>query len=410
MNDRISASDPVSLTTEVKKTSYQSTDSNAANAIPRRVELTRESRPKDEPQPPANEGLRNVSGEAVQTKHVKAFLERLPQIQRQLLEAETAPGRALAEFMAKLMPTRMQLRVPLRALRDDYDMMDEMGVHRASKRPESRALHLVIIAIFIIAEAAINGSFLAVGVEGGLLMGWLMALGISFFNVVLLGFIFGATGIRQINHHRLYRKLLGAFVLCAVLAIAYSSNLLVAHYRDALDGTDPDNASSTALTVWLTNPVNPLKVNGVQSLWLLGLGIAFTVVGIIDGYLFEDPYPGYGQFYIEHARRQADYQSLFQKGFDELRDLERKQDSRLAELADEINKRLNDYLLLKAHYASKPEDPDFAAWKQIEEGFPEARVNAVLSELKDKRGKMLDEYTSAMKDLETLDPTHDGEP
>jgi len=311
--------------------------------------------------------------------------------------------------MAKLMPTKMELRTPLRALRDDYKAMDEMGIHRASKRPESRVGHVMIILIFIVVEAVINGSFLAVGIEGGLITGCLMALGISFFNVVLLGFTFGAMAVRQINHHRLDRKLLGALAFCAVLAIAYSSNLLVAHYRDALLGTDPDNASAAALKAWLANPVNPLKVNGVESLWLLALGIAFTIVGVIDGFFYEDPYPGYGQFCIEHARRQADYQSLFQKSFDELGDVEQKQDSHLANLADEINMRLNDFLVLKARYASKPEDPDFAAWKRIEEGFPEARVNAVLSELKDKRGKMLDEYTSAMRDLETLDPTTDVE-
>ena len=143
--------------------------------------------------------------------------------------------------------------------------------------------------------------------------------------------------------------------LCAVLAVAYSSNLLVAHYRDALGGSDPDNASAAALTAWLANPVNPLRVSGVESLWLLGLGVVFTIMGLIDGFLFEDPYPGYGRFYIEHSQRQADYQSLFQKSFDDLRDVEQKQDSHLAGLADEINKRLNDFLLLKARYASKPE-------------------------------------------------------
>jgi hypothetical protein len=411
VNDRTSPLDPMNGNTEVKKTSQQSSHSNAANAIShnQRVELTEESRSNDQPKPLASEGLTTLNDETVQTKHVQAFLERLPEIQRQLLEAETAPGKALAEFMAKLMPTKMELRAPLRALRDDYKAMDEMGVHRASKRPESRVGHVIIILIFIVVEAVINGSFLAVGIEGGLITGCLMALGISFFNVVLLGFTFGAMAVRQINHHRLYRKLLGAFAFCAVLAIAYSSNLLVAHYRDALLGTDPDNASAAALKAWLANPVNPLKVSGVESLWLLALGIAFTIVGVIDGFFYEDPYPGYGQFCIEHARRQANYQSLFQKSFDELGDVEQKQDSRLANLAHEINMRLNDFLVLKARYASKPEDPDFAAWKRIEEGFPEARVNAVLIELKEKRGKILDEYTSAMRDLETLDPTTNGE-
>jgi hypothetical protein len=126
-NARASASDLVNGNTGVTKTSHQSeavpksTHSNSAtDAIQHNqgVELTEESRSKDESKPLASEGLRTLNDGAVQTKHVQAFLERLPEIQRQLLEAETAPGKALAEFMAKLMPTRMKLRAPLRALRD----------------------------------------------------------------------------------------------------------------------------------------------------------------------------------------------------------------------------------------------------------------------------------------------------
>jgi hypothetical protein len=164
-----------------------------------------------------------------------------------------------------------------------------------------------------------------------------------------------------------------------------------------------------ALATWLANPINPLKVSSVQSLWLLGLGIAFTIIGVIDGYLYEDPYPGYGRFYVEHTRRQSDYQPLFQKSFDELRKVAQNQVSQLADRADEINKRLNDFLLLKARYATKPDDPELNAWKGIEEGFPEARVNAVLIELREKRNKILDEYTNAMRELEDLDPTKKGE-
>jgi hypothetical protein len=325
------------------------------------------------------------------------------------LEAEGAPHTAFAEFMAKLLPTKMELRAPFRALRDDYEAMDEMGVHRASKRPESRVGHVATMAILIALEAVINGSFLAMGSEGGLIAGWLMALGISLFNVLLLGFTFGAMALRQLNHRWIHHKLLGTLALCAVLAIAYSSNLAVAHYRDALGGPDPDNAGVAALATWLANPINPLKVSSVQSLWLLGLGIAFTIIGVIDGYLYEDPYPGYGRFYVEHTRRQSDYQPLFQKSFDELRKVAQNQVSQLADRADEINKRLNDFLLLKARYATKPDDPELNAWKGIEEGFPEARVNAVLIELREKRNKILDEYTNAMRELEDLDPTKKGE-
>jgi hypothetical protein len=410
-NGVTSASDPLKVKMEVKKTYQHSSHADAENAIPdsQRFEATGESQTKDKPKPHAGEGSRNPNGEAFQTKHVQAFLERLPEIHRQLLEAETAPGKALAEFMAKLMPIKMELRASLRALRDDYKAMDEMGVHRASQRPKSRVLPAVVLLIFVLVEAVINGSFLAVGIEGGLIGGWLLAAGISCINVVLLGGMLGARSLRWLNHRRLGPKVLGGLFFCCVIILAYSSNLWVAHYRDALLGPDPDNASAAARSVWLAHPVNPLSVNNVESLWLLVLGLVFTTIGIIDGYHLDDPYPGYGRFYIDHTRRQADYQLLFQKSFDELRDVAQKQDSHLADLADEINKRLNDFLLLKARYASKSEDPDFDAWKRIEEGFPEVRVNGVLIDLRDKRGKMLDEYTSAMRDLETLDPTTHGE-
>jgi hypothetical protein len=114
-----SASDRVNSNKEVTKISREtgiipkSSDSKVAadtTSHDQRIELSgafgSEERRKDF----GGEGFRTQSDRAVQIKNVQAFLERLPEIQRQLLEAETAPGKAFAEFMAKLMPTKMQLR------------------------------------------------------------------------------------------------------------------------------------------------------------------------------------------------------------------------------------------------------------------------------------------------------------
>jgi hypothetical protein len=218
-----SASYSVNGNTALTKTSHESeavlksSDTNeAADATTHNehVELTREIRSNEKSNPSASENLKTTNDAAVQTKYVQAFLERLPEIQRQLLDAETAPGKALAEFMAKLMPTKMRLRAPLRALRADYKEMDEMGIHRASERPESRVKHVTLMLIFIAVEAVINGSFLAVGSEGGLITGCLMALGISLFNVLLLGFGLGAMALRQLNHRASITNCL-ALLLCA---------------------------------------------------------------------------------------------------------------------------------------------------------------------------------------------------
>ena len=398
--------------TGVTKTSPKSEDvlksshSNTAGEAPRgseRADPTGDIRPKDEPK--ASDGWRVLNDGAVQKKHVQAFLERLPEIQAQLLEAQTAAQRALTEFMRKLMPIRMELRRPLMELKADYEYMDEIGVHRASERPKHRWLVALTLLPVIAGEAWINGSFLARGLENGLIGGWTIAAGISLFNVVLLGFFLGAFGRRRLNHRKLAYKVTGLTVLAAVLVVAYSSNLAVAHYRDALGGPDPDTAAATALRVWLANPVNPLKVNDVQSLWLLALGILFTILGIAEGYFFDDPYPGYGKFYGDFTGRQTRYQKLYLDKFDELHEIEREQESRLTGLADEINTRLNDFVQLKGRYVSLPDDPDFGAWQRIEKEFPEERVKQVLVDLVETRNKIFAEYTNAMRDLESLDPT-----
>jgi len=146
-DETISAPDPVNGSTGVTKTSPKSEDvlksshSNTAGEPPRgseRADPTGEIRSKDEPK--ASDGWRVLNDGAVQKKHVQAFLERLPEIQAQLLEAQTAVQRALTEFMRKLMPIRMELRRPLMELKADYEYMDEIGVHRASERPKHRWL------------------------------------------------------------------------------------------------------------------------------------------------------------------------------------------------------------------------------------------------------------------------------
>jgi len=368
--------------------------------------MTGESQFKDHAKPIADDGgLRTPNDGAIQTKNVQAFLERLPEIQGQLLEAETAAQRALVEFMRKLMPIRMELRTPLMELKADYEYMEKIGMHRASERPKHRWLVALSMLPLIAAEAWINGSFLARGLENGLIGGWTIAAAISLFNVVLLGFFCGAFGRRRLNHRKLVYKVTGFTVLAAVLVVAYSSNLGVAHYRDALGGPDPDTAAATALRVWLANPVNPLKVDDIQSLWLLALGILFTIFGIAEGYFFDDPYPGYGKFYGEFTGRQTRYQKLYRDKFDELDEIEQEQESRLTGLADEINTRLNDFVYLKGKYASSPDDPNFAAWPSIEKEFPEQRVKQVLVDLVETRNKIFAEYTNGMRDLESLDPT-----
>ena len=209
--------------------------------------------------------MRTPNDGAIQTKNVQAFLERLPEIQGQLLEVETTAQRALVEFMRKLNAYSHGITHALMELKADYEYMEKIDMHRASERPKHRWLVALSMLPLIAAEAWINGSFLARGLENGLIGGWTIAAAISLFNVVLLGFFCGAFGTAKLNHRKLVYKVTGFTVLAAVLVVAYSSNLGVAHYRDAFGRPDPDTSGCNGAKGMTCKPHQPLKVDDIQS-------------------------------------------------------------------------------------------------------------------------------------------------
>ena len=195
--------------------------------------------------------------------------------------------------------------------------------------PESRRLHVGILAALVIFETLINGIFFGANVTSGLFGGMSYAVLISAVNVVVLGYL-AATMYRQVRHRDSRRKIGGLAVLVAVAVVAVFWNLFVAHYREALSpdyppapdtlvaavqevgpetpetaqcwiGPDEADADQEALCLFRASPFG---LGGFYSYMLFLIGLAMCAFGALDWFRMDDPYPGYGR--RERLRRKTE--------------------------------------------------------------------------------------------------------
>jgi hypothetical protein len=51
----------------------------------------------------------------------------------------------------------------------------------------------------------------------------------------------------------------------------------------------------------------PLVLHDVKSWWLAGIGVLFAFISLIDGFKWDDPYPGYGELTRRRESKREDY-------------------------------------------------------------------------------------------------------
>jgi hypothetical protein len=174
-------------------------------------------------------------------------------------------------------------------------------LQRPPQFPQSRVLHVGILVALALVESAANAFLIALGHERGLLGGLVNAVVISALNVG--GGVFaGLALVRYLFHCSMVRQLLSAVGCCVYVVFVLTSNLLVAHYRDAFEATGGERAAARALDSLMENPFQLQDVSG----WFLFLmGCAFAGIAAYDGFRLDDTYPGYGRVarLAEEAKR-----------------------------------------------------------------------------------------------------------
>lgn len=183
------------------------------------------------------------------------------------------------------------------------------GLRREPQYPENRWNHgLWAVAVSGI-EIVMNASLLMAGALGGFAEAIGLAVAIAAVNI---GFaFFGGNLARFFNHRSAWKKTLGgAVVLAGGLGLVFF-NLLVAHFRQAMQTVADGSAAAAAAgrAAWQSFTADYLGIGDTLS-WVAALiGMLFAAFAFYKGYSMDDAYPGYGR----RARVRRKTQAAFEK-------------------------------------------------------------------------------------------------
>jgi hypothetical protein len=152
---------------------------------------------------------------------------------------------------------------------------------------------------------------------------------------VLISFGIGVGGLRELNHRRLFRKLLGFLSFVAWIVFAVFLNLALAHYRE-VSGALLDDAGAQVITrLWQS----PAGLSDIKSWLFFGIGLVWSAVALIDGIFYTDPYPGYAPLERRVRKAHEEYINCKNDLVDQLRDIRDDATSQMQEAQSDLNKR-----------------------------------------------------------------------
>lgn len=205
-----------------------------------------------------------------------------------------------------------------------------------------------VVAVVIALEGFLNAGFFSHGLDSGLIGGFLMAIASAAVNV-FLAFLMGKFFIRYVHHRILVIKALG--ILAALFALAFIATVGfgIAHFRDALmsEAAEPAKAAYEALR-------SGAFPHDIMSWGLFALSCVFGLIALFDGYVTDDPYPGYGRISRSTQEVVEDYNAELDHLRSELEDLKQEE-------LDRLDKALKDAQATIAVYESRIEDKDAAS-------------------------------------------------
>jgi hypothetical protein len=220
---------------------------------------------------------------------------------------QAAPA-AVGEFASEAAQGRDELHALRRALRDAEGERDAFrkrhGIHRPARRSGggARILKIGLVGALLVAEIALNGTFLSRGNEMGLAGGAVEATAFAALNVGV-AFLAGLHAARLTVHRNWGLKAVGAAAVLGTLALALLLNLALAHYRESMG---PEVADAGRAVIQRLRDA-PLGLEDLKSWLLFGIGLLFAAVAFGDGVALDDPYPGYGAVEARLARAHEAY-------------------------------------------------------------------------------------------------------
>jgi hypothetical protein len=244
-------------------------------------------------------------------------------IQSMVLNIGAATDAAVTDFERKTQVGTSELyplkREAVETEVELYRFREEEGIKRPARYYGSRTLKYGILALFIGIESIANSFFLAEGSDLGFLGGFVQAIGIAGVNVVV-AYLTGRYIAPWVAYRNWFVKFLALIGMVLYVGAAAVINLAVAHFRAASGQFETAKAAQVAMQAVFDTP---LALPDFQAWLLLVVGILFSVATVIDAFVMDDPYPGYGQRMRQNLDAFDDYTDTKDALTQELEDIKK---------------------------------------------------------------------------------------
>lgn len=260
--------------------------------------------------------------------------------------AESIPQETQTDVKSDMMSGRNELVNLQFAEQQAYSakkiFMRENNLNKPAYYPESLVFSVAILATLVLFESMGNAYFFATGSELGYLGGILQAILVSLANVVVIAGLGGAWVARYCNHVSTSLRYAALSMLSVFFLFTCAFNLLVAHYRIALQSS-PDTAITQATQRFVTHTF-ALANFDAWILFVLGLGAA--IFAGYKWYSMDDHYPGYGSVDRHHKKAQQDFSNAQQRICNQINKRFRDANEKIVECATRMEQAVQQYQAL----------------------------------------------------------------
>jgi len=192
----------------------------------------------------------------------------------------------------------------------------EHRLRRPAHPPRGHFVFSAIIVLLFAAETLPNAIILGEGEELGIAGGYTVAILFSLINLSL-GFAAGRWGWTNAIHNHPLRKLFGFLLAVGCLGGVLLINLALAHYRAAIESGMASSAAAAAVIPLME--AQPMALGDIKSAIMVAMGVISALIVMLEGWFWDEPYPGYAEVSDHLRQAQARYHDLVEDKLDHLK-------------------------------------------------------------------------------------------
>ena len=172
-------------------------------------------------------------------------------------------------------------------------------------------LSILLVVFMFFFETTLNAGFLNGKVAGGFQGAVAASVIVSFINV-LCSFLLGSMSLPQLNHINKTRRNRALVVISIYVPVIIYFNLAMGVFRSVSDQAMSSFSESAAMLAAQSAamPFDDLGSLTFTSTGLIATGLLFAIVSLIDGYKYDDEYPGFSAVGRKLERMKEEWQKV----------------------------------------------------------------------------------------------------